>query len=546
MAQSTQTYIQVIKEQIASRLALEKGFEFTLEVPPGNIHADLSTNIALILAKKNKTNPKTIAEELIAKLQGLPYFEKIEFLAPGFINFHFKISALKDEFNKILTLKDKYPEINLSDNKPVLIDFVSSNPTGPLHIGHGRGAVIGDSLAKIYTQLGYKVLKEYYINDVGTQIDFLAESVLVQAKIQKNEDVSSFNTEKHYKGSYIADVAKALLEKHNNQIPEISVIKEFAVDKIMDLIKQDLKDFNVAFDSFINESMLHKDGTVAKIIDSLNKKDMLYEKDGALWFKSDDIEDEKDRVVKRQDGKYTYFGADIAYHWYKFNRGYKRLINIWGCDHHGYVPRVKSAVKALGENPEDVDVLLYQLVSLSRNGVRIKMSTRAGEFVTLKEVVDEIGSDAARYFMSTKTPGTHLEFDLELAKKKATENPIFYIQYAHTRCSGIIREAQKTGYNVKDEITDIELFKEPIERTLIKKLLMYPDTINRCIIILSPHYLANYLLDLAGLLHKYYDSCRVITDDKALSQARLDLVGAVKQVIHNGLALLSISAPEKM
>ncbi|MBU2614068.1 MAG: arginine--tRNA ligase [Elusimicrobia bacterium] len=486
MAQSKKTFVQEIRNNIYELLELENDFEFSLEEPPQNFNADLSTNVVLLLAKKEKTNPKTLSEGIIKKLEKAPYFSKIEFVPPGFLNFHISKELLESELEKVLAQGDKYPEIDLYDGNPVLIDFVSSNPTGPLHIGHGRGAVIGDALARIYTQLGFKILKEYYVNDVGVQMNFLAQSVELQAKIIKSEDVSSISTEKLYKGTYIAEIAKKLLEEYRDKIPEISVIKEFAVTEILKDIRSDLAEFKVEFDSWQYESELHNKGIVKKVVEGLHKDGFLFEKDSALWFKTEDSIDEKDRVIQKQDGRYTYFGADIAYHWYKFERGYKKLLNIWGCDHHGYVPRIKSAMLSIGHKPEDVEVLLYQLVSLSRNGERVRMSTRAGEFVTLREVREEIGTDAARYFLSTKTPGTHLEFDLELAKKKANENPIFYIQYAHTRCCGILREAEKTQSISAVSKIDYSLLKENLEHQIIKKITLYPDVLHRCIKNLSP------------------------------------------------------------
>ena len=545
MAQSKKTFVQEVRKNIFELLELENDFEFSLEEPPQNFNADLSTNVVLLLAKKQKTNPKILSEEIIKKLEKSPYFSKIEFVSPGFLNFHLSKELLEQELEKVLSLGDKYPEIDLYDGNPILIDFVSSNPTGPLHIGHGRGAVIGDTLARIYKHFGFKVLKEYYVNDVGVQMNYLAQSVELQARIIKSEDISSVNTEKLYKGAYIAEIAKKLLEEYQDKIPENSAIKEFSVKEILKDIKHDLIEFRVEFDSWQFESELHNKGIVKKVVEDLHKNGFLFEKDSALWFKTEDSIDEKDRVIQKQDGRYTYFGADIAYHWYKFERGYKKLLNIWGCDHHGYVPRIKSSMLSIGHKPQDVEVLLYQLVSLSRNGERVRMSTRAGEFVTLREVREEIGTDAARYFLSTKTPGTHLDFDLELAKKKANENPIFYIQYAHTRCCGILREAEKNQSASTDRV-DFGLLKEPLEHQVIKKISLYPDVMYRCIKNLSSHHLATYLLDFAGLFHRYYDTHRVVTQDPSLTQARIALIKSIKITLRNGLSLLAISAPEKM
>ncbi len=517
--------------------------KFSIEEPPKGINSDFATNILLQISKKEKTNPEKISAQIINKLKNSKIACDFVFSKPGFINFNISKKRIIEELHKVIKEQDKYPVINIDKKESILIDFVSSNPTGPLHIGHGRCAVIGDVLSRVLSFIGHKVQKEYYVNDSGTQIEILGKSIEKKAKEMKFPEEKNINQEENlYRGKYIEEVAKDLLKEYNNQIPEPEIIQKFAVEKILNTIKKDLKEFRVEFDSWVYESELIKNGMVQKTIKELEKKGLIYEKDNAIWFKSEQFDDEKDRVIRKSEGKYTYFGTDIAYHKYKFNRGFEKLINIWGADHHGYVNRLKSAVISLGYKEENISILLYQLVSLLRSGEKVRMSTRAAEFITLKEVIDEIGVDSARYFLSTKSPSAHLEFDLEIAKKKSSENPVYYIQYAHTRCCGILRKSK----DISTENPDLELLTQKEETNLMKKILFYPETILACARNLTPHHLAMYLLDLAGDFHKYYDTHRVLTEDRKLTSARLYLIKAIKILLKNGLELLGISAPERM
>jgi len=534
-------------------LNLQDDIKFSIEEPPKGINSDFATNLLLQLSKKDKINPEKLYQEIVKKLEKSKIATDFAFSKPGFINFNISKKRLIEELQKVKNEKDKYPVIKQEKPESILIDFVSSNPTGPLHIGHGRCAVIGDILSRILSFIGHKVQKEYYINDSGTQIEILVKSVQLKAEELKGEKSPSYPPlEKGeeldanlYHGKYIEEIAEDLLKEYNNKIPEPEIIQKFAIEKILKMIKKDLHEFRVEFDSWVYESDLIKNGLVENTIKELEKKGLIYEKDNALWFKSSQFGDEKDRVIKKSEGKYTYFGTDIAYHKYKFNRGFEKLIDIWGADHHGYVNRIKSAVISLGYREENLAILLYQLVSLLRAGKRVRMSTRAGEFVTLKEVIDEIGVDSARYFLSTKSPSSHLEFDLEVAKKKSSENPVYYIQYAHTRCCGILREASSQKY-FSDEKANLELLNEKEEILLMKKILFYPDILLMCAKNLTPHHLAMYLLDFASIFHKFYDTHRVITENREISNARLYLIKAVKTVLKNGLDLLGISAPERM
>jgi len=540
-------------------LNLQDDIKFSIEEPPKGINSDFATNLLLQISKKDKIKPEKFYQEIVKKLEKSKIATDFVFSKPGFINFNISKKRLIEELQKVKNEKDKYPVIQQEKPESILIDFVSSNPTGPLHIGHGRCAVIGDILSRILSFIGHKVQKEYYINDSGTQIEILGKSVRLKAEELKGEKSPSYyrlekgevnpssyeQDENLYRGKYIEEIAKDLLKEYDNKIPEPEIIQKFAIEKILNIIKKDLHDFRVEFDSWVYESDLIKNGLVETTIKELEKKGLIYEKDNALWFKSEQFGDEKDRVIRKSEGKYTYFGTDIAYHKYKFNRGFEKLIDIWGADHHGYINRIKSAVISLGYKEENLVILLYQLVSLLRAGERVRMSTRAGEFITLKEVIDEIGIDSARYFLSTKSPSAHLEFDLEVAKKKSSENPVYYIQYAHTRCCGILREAM-TQKDLSDEKANLELLNEKEEILLMKKILFYPDILLMCARNLTPHHLAMYLLDFAGIFHKFYDTHRVITENREISRARLYLIKAVKTVLKNGLDLLGISAPERM
>ncbi|MDI6641444.1 MAG: arginine--tRNA ligase, partial [Elusimicrobiota bacterium] len=536
--------------------------------PPKNINKDLSTNVLIVLTKTTGIkNIKAVAEDTINKiLQKTNLLTDISFAPPIFINFNLSKNRLFSELESAVELQDEYPKLSDEEKfytrKNILIEFVSANPTGPLHIGHGRSAVIGDTLSKIFALFGAEVQKEYYINNLGKQIELLGKSVELEARKIKGEKITLKEvSENLYRGEYIKNLAEDLMFETNGVIPDQKIIESFAVEKILQMIKTDLKDFRIEFDSWVYESKLLEDRTLETVMQKLQNDGVIYEQDNALWFKSEEIFDEKDRVIKKSDGSWTYFGTDIAYHWYKFKRGFNKLINIWGADHHGYSPRLLSAIKSLGYDESVVNILIYQLVSLLRAGSKIKMSTRAGEFVTLREVIDEIGVDATRYFLSTKSPDAHLSFDLELAKKESSENPVYYIQYAHTRCCGILRrcslslsdeqqvvEAGKHTTQASPGLSGrlLQLLTESQEHQLMKKILLYPEMLYLCARNLTPHYLSNYLLDLATIFHKYYETTRVILDDIELTKARLYLIKGIKTVLRNGLALLGITAPERM
>lgn len=525
-----------IKKELKKITIIPADINFSLHRSPKNFSSDFSSNILLIVSKIMREKPEGLFEKIFGELSENKAIEKVEFSKPGFINFTLSRERLHAEIESILSLENKYPLETLDIPEPVIIDFVSSNPTGPLHIGHVRGTVIGDTISRILRHFGCRVVNEYYVNDTGKQIGLLLESV--RARIKQLKDESAEFPENGYKGEYINQLAEEFSGKE--------ITQGIVVEKILEIIKKDLLEFRVTFDSWAYESSLHKSKMVDGAIKTLSEKGYIYYKDGAYWFKSTSFGDEKDRPVKKTEGGYTYLAADIAYHLNKIQRGNKLLINIWGHDHHGYVKRLSGAIKALGYDEKMLKVILYQLVSLLRSGQRVKMSTRTGEFITLREVIDEIGVDATRYFLATRTPEAQLEFDLDVAKKQSPENPVYYIQYAHTRCAGILREAQNLQMDTPGANPDLSLLKEKKERALILELLFYPEALYSCIMDYTPHHLTSYLLNLAGLFHNYYDSFRVITKDEYLSRSRITLVKAVKIVIKNGLTMLGITSPDKM
>ena len=549
----------IIREQLNNVLldwAKGRGIEtlplYTLEEPPKNIPADLATNIAMILAKQMKTNPRVIATELAKLLTEAPgsSIAAAEIAGAGFLNLRLSDAFLQNGLSAILNDEKLHHVPSEYSGKKIMVEFVSANPTGPLHIGHGRGAAIGDSLARIFSYLNYDVTREYYLNDVGNQMEMLGRSVEARYRELKGEQITF--PENGYKGDYIRDIARKVIDSGDD--PSKVDFREVALNAMMSTIDKDLLDFDVRFDNWFSESVIaaQRDPAqgnttaVDRVCAMLKKKGMAFDLDGALWFASTKYGDDKDRVLRRSDGRYTYLASDIAYHQNKIQRGFDLLINLWGADHHGYVPRMKAAVQALDAPADVLNVILYQLVSLVRNGMPVAMSTRSGEFVTLEEVLREVGKDACRFFFLLRAPDSQLEFDLELAKKQSSENPVFYVQYVHARCSSIFRESKIQNYDITHLSADISLLTTNEERALIKKLISLGDTLELCARTQSPHHLTCYLMETADLYHRFYEKCRVLGDDRVLSSARLALVKTVAKTIAAGLNLLGVSAPEKM
>jgi len=515
---------------------------------------DYASNIAMVLASrvKGKLPPRKVAEVIrdhIRDNDGV--LERVDIAGPGFMNFFIREGVWSTLLSEADNLGDRYGSSDYGEGKKIHIEFVSANPTGPLHIGHARGAVVGDVIANIQEAAGFSVFREYYINDAGNQMNNLGKSVLYRYLEFLGDDVEF--PESCYQGDYIKEIAREIIDKHGgiyrskDQEEALRIFTDYAAGAILDGIKEDLKAFGVVFDNYFSERNLYKDDRVATLIKELEEKHVVYSDGETLWFRTTDFGDEKDRVVVRRNGEPTYFAADIAYHNDKYIRGFDAIIDIWGADHHGYIPRMSACVEALGHEKNSLKIVLIQLVSLLRDGILIPMSTRAGEFVTLKEVVDEVGKDAARYNFLMRRSDSHLDFDLELAKKQSNENPVYYVQYAHARICSIVRNAEEKGYTIPlyDEV-DLRFLKLPEEVNLIKAIIRFPEVVEGAAIALEPHRLTFYLNDLAALFHSYYNKHRVLSDEESLSKARLFLIKTILTVVRNALRLLGVSAPERM
>jgi len=526
--------------------------EIEVEVPKIASHGDFSTNIAMVAASIQKMPPRNIAKTILKYIEDPGHIlAKSEIAGPGFINFFIKTEAWHPVLRKIHQENVTYGASNIGKGKKIQVEFVSSNPTGPLHVGHGRGAAVGDSVANILRYCGYDVQKEYYINDSGRQINTLGQSVYLRYKALLGENIQF--PQECYQGDYIRDYAKEIMDRKGrtlldrDEAQSILFCAQFAAERIITEIRKDLNDFGIEFDNWFSEQSLYDTGKVNAVVEKFKAKQIIYKKDGALWFKTTDFGDEKDRVVVRQNGQTTYFASDIAYHIDKFARGFDRVIDVWGADHHGYIPRVTAAVEASGLSRDRFNVILVQLVNLLREGEPVAMSTRAGEFVTLNEVVKEVGRDAARFIFLTRHYDSPLDFDLALAKKKTNDNPVFYVQYVHARISSILRKGREKGLREFgwDEAAASTL-QEPEEIELIKSMDRYPGVVEDSAKYMEPHRITFYLMELASCFHAYYNKHRVLADDPLLSKARLGLVLAVQKVIRNGLALLGVSAPDRM
>ncbi len=523
-----------------------------LEVTRDEAHGDYASNVAMVIASQARKNPRAIAQAIVSKLKddgGL--LGKVEIAGPGFINFFVREERWRGMLLEIERLKERYGMLAIGSGRKVQVEFVSANPTGPLHIGHARGAVTGDVIANILRVSGHDVVKEYYINDVGNQMRTLGRSVYLRYREALGETIE-FPSD-HYQGDYIAGLAGEILardgERHLGK-PEDEVLPFFtayAAGSIMQGIKDDLAAFGVLFDCYFSEGTLYENEGVMKLLGELQVKGYVYKEGETLWFRSTAFGDEKDRVVIRDTGTPTYFAADIAYHKNKFDRGFDTVIDVWGADHHGYIPRLKASIEALGGNRDALRIILVQLVSLLRDGKPVAMSTRAGEYVTLRQVIDEVGRDAARYNFLMRRSDSQLDFDLELAKRQSNENPVYYVQYAHARISSITRMAADRGMDVPaGRSAELQLLQLPEEIQLIKSITRYPEVIEGAAKALEPHRVTFFLNELAGIFHSYYNKNRVITDDEALSRARLFLVNSIGQVLRNALGVLGVSAPEKM
>ena len=525
-----------------------------IETPKEEKFGDFSTNAAFLLSKELKKKPLEVASDIKNILEKEGIFEKVEVAGAGFVNLYLSNKYFLKVLEKAIVEGDIYGEIHNKDKGKVNVEFVSANPTGPLHLGHGRGAVVGNALANILKYSGYSVVKEFYINDAGRQILKLGESIY--ARFRQIEEPDYPFPEDGYHGEYIKDIAKEIylherekILKFTSKDEAIQWMAEYGKNLLLKKIQYDLKLLNVEFDIWTSEKELYQQGKVQEVLEFLNKKGLIYEKDGALWLKTTLYGDDKDRVLKKSDGTYTYFAGDIAYHYDKLQRGYDKAINIWGADHHGYFPRLKAAVMALGADENWLEVLFIQLVKLFKEGKEVKMSKRAGEFITLRDLIEEVGADAVIYFFLSKDSNTHLNFDIDLATKKSSDNPVFYVQYAHARITSVFREAkERFGINI-NEITsvDISLLKEEIEKSIMKEIATLPEKIYTAAEQRQPHKLTNFAYELASKLHYYYNNYKFLIDENEnLMKARLYLLRAVRNSLRTILKLMGIIPRERM
>jgi arginyl-tRNA synthetase len=529
------------------------GVSFVVERPRSEEHGDFAINAPFLLARALRKKPVEIAEEIAAELRGKEIFERVEVAGPGFVNIFLSAQAWREELLEILSKGRAYASFDYNSGKKIQVEFVSANPVGPMHIGHGRWAAFGDTLARILERTGAVVTREFYINDAGRQMDVFAESVACRYSELYGENVPF--PEDGYRGSYIYEIAKEISENYGNEFMELGFsdrkekFKEVAYQMVLEHIKNVLIRMNVNFDIWFSERSLHLSGALEMAVKELESRGFVYEKDGALWFKSTAFGDEKDRVLVRSSGEPTYFLADIAYHINKKERGFDRVINIWGADHHGYVPRMMAAIRALGYEEDFLEIIIGQMVNLLSGGSPVRMSKRTGEMVTLEELLDEVGPDAIRFFFVSKSTDSTLDFDIELAKEQSQENPVYYVQYAHARICSILRKAED-DYGIRIEEDEpggyIQLIGSKDEMRLISKLSVYPEIIDVSARTRDVHHLPAYLIDLASSFHSFYQKVRVITEDESLTRARLFLVKAVRDIMADGLDLLGVSAPEKM
>ena len=566
-------------------LANDIAAEIVIEHARDKSHGDFACNIAMRLAKPAKRKPRDIAELIISKIPESLMVKSISIAGPGFINFTLADTAFFSVVKNIFEKAENFGQSTIGENKKVQVEFVSANPTGPLHVGHGRGAAYGAVVSNLLKAVGYQVSKEYYVNDAGRQMDILAASVWLRYLEHCGEKVTfPVNA---YKGEYVLDIAASIFEAHGEDFrkPFAEVICDVPIDEgqeggdkeahidgiisqaktllghahyrtvfgvglntIITDIREDLAEFGVTFDEWFSERSLMEDGAIDKALNKLKDNDHVYEKGGALWFRSTDFGDEKDRVVVRDNGQHTYFAADIAYHLNKFDRGFDKCLDIWGADHHGYVARVKGSIKAMEQDADALDVLLVQFAVLYKGGEKMQMSTRSGQFVTLRELREDVGNDAARFFYVMRKCEQHLDFDLDLAKSQSNENPVYYIQYAHARICSVFRELNEKNMTHDEPVgeANLALLNSPQESAIMSTLARFPEVVENAAMNYEPHNIPHYLRELANEFHTYYNAQKFIVEDEATRNARLYLIKAVRQVIQNGMRLIGVSTPEAM
>ncbi|MFL2459383.1 MAG: arginine--tRNA ligase [Candidatus Pseudothioglobus sp.] len=570
-----------VQDLISKGILKEMPSKIRIDHTKDNSHGDYATNIALMLSKQAKMSPVELAKIIIDQFEQKNFIKKIEIAGPGFINFFISQESSSSIVNEILAQAASYGCSDIGQGKKVLLEYVSANPTGPLHVGHGRGAAYGATVSNLLRNAGFIVDNEYYVNDAGRQMDILTVSIYLRYLTICGEDLRF--PDNGYQGQYINDIAQGIYETsgqkfhlksdlvfenvcqdgteggdkevHIDQLIEkaksilgdgFKAVFEVGIESILSGIKNDLAEFGVVFEKWFSEQSLIDSGLSESCISKLKDSKNLYEKDGALWFKTTNYGDEKDRVVVRDNGNHTYFASDIAYHLEKLDRGYDKIINVWGADHHGYIPRVKASIEALGHNSDKLEILLVQFANLYRGGSKVQMSTRSGSFVTLEDLRAEVGNDAARFFYILRKSEQHMDFDLDLAKSKTNENPVYYIQYAHARICSVFKQADEKELELDVSQANLSLLTEEIEKDILRELSRFRSVLESSAIQYEPHQLAYYLRDLSNHFHSYYNACKFIVDDKNLTQSRLALINATQQILKNGLSILGVGAPESM
>ncbi|HDT9032719.1 TPA: arginine--tRNA ligase [Staphylococcus pseudintermedius] len=547
--QVKQTLIQEIEKSIQQANIVESIPEIKIEIPKDTKNGDYATNIAMVLTKLAKRNPREIAQLIVDHLDTeVAHVKKIDIAGPGFINFYLDSSYLNAVIDQALELDTQFGRVAESKNKKILVEYVSANPTGDLHIGHARNAAVGDTLCNILDAAGYDVTREYYINDAGNQITNLAKSI--EARYLQHLGQKAEMPADGYHGQDIKNIGADLAKKQPNLMDlsddeRLKTFRQLGVDYEMAKLKQDLADFNIHFDNWFSETSLYEKGEIKAVLERMKENGYTYEQDGATWLRTTDFKDDKDRVLIKKDGTYTYFLPDIAYHYDKFQRGNDNLINLFGADHHGYINRLRASLETFGVDSDRLEIQIMQMVRLMQDGEEVKMSKRTGNAITLREIMDEVGIDAARYFLTMRSADTHFDFDMALAKEQSQDNPVYYAQYAHARICSILRQAEAQGYQV-EKGADYQTITNDKAIELLKKVAEFEPMIEGAAEARAPHRVTNYIQDLAAHFHKFYNAEKVLTEDQAKTKAHLALIDAVRITLRNALQLVGVTAPEQM
>ncbi|REH75065.1 arginine--tRNA ligase [Staphylococcus felis] len=547
--QVKQTLIQEIEKSIKSAQLADEIPNIKIEIPKDSKNGDYSTNIAMVLTKIAKRNPREIAQAIVDHFdQDAAHVKSIDIAGPGFINFYLDASYLNDTIDDVLRKDEQFGRVETPKNTKILIEYVSANPTGDLHIGHARNAAVGDTLSNILDAAGYDVTREYYINDAGNQITNLALSI--EARYLQSLGQDAEMPKDGYYGQDIKDIGQDLAQTRSDlqtlsDEERLKTFRQLGVEYEMKKLKQDLSDFNTHFDTWFSETSLYENHEIKAVLDKMTALGYTYEEDGATWLRTTDFKDDKDRVLIKKDGTYTYFLPDIAYHYDKIQRGNDQLINLFGADHHGYINRLKASLETFGVDSQRLEIQIMQMVRLMQNGEEVKMSKRTGNAITLREIMDEVGVDAARYFLTMRSPDTHFDFDMELAKTQSQDNPVYYAQYAHARICSILRQAKEQGYQVQQG-ANYRLITNDKAIELLKKIAEFEPMIESAAEARAPHRVTNYIQDLAAHFHKFYNAEKVLTEDQEKTKAHLALVEAVRITLRNALRLVGVTAPESM